>query len=293
MVIEGPFQPTPFYYSMRIWVGKHLWRPLDTPWSTDGCAGWSGLCLGEIPTSQPEPESFPLPHLFETGCNSAKLNSLTNFCLLVPLQLLPTKGQKSCFGFVSSRFLAASVPLQGVGPEWHRLWHQHGAGGCAARYLWEMCVLTQPAKPGAKALLASACNAHITFPGPLSVQVWPLLCWWMSPPVMDSMQHFSLSWSILSLAHRDISQWVSSGTPLTLLTDEEVHAAPSDLLTSLSLVLLRSLPCPEPHGGRSRHQAGPRWQHWKWQFHKYLSNKWWEGDGGCICNLPFWGCSGW
>lgn len=49
---------------------------------------------------------------------------------------------------------------------------------------------------------------------------------------MDSMQHFSLSWSILSLAHRDISQWVSSGTPLTLLTDEGVHAASSDLLTS-------------------------------------------------------------
>lgn len=49
---------------------------------------------------------------------------------------------------------------------------------------------------------------------------------------MDSIQHSSLSWSILSLAHRDISQWVSSGTTLTLLTDEEVHAASSDLVTS-------------------------------------------------------------
>lgn len=54
----------------------------------------------------------------------------------------------------------------------------------------------------------------------------------MSPPAMGSTQHSSLSWSILSLAHQDISPWVSSSTPVTLLPDEEVRAASSDLLTS-------------------------------------------------------------
>lgn len=47
------------------------------------------------------------------------------------------------------------------------------------------------------------------------------------------MQHFSLFWSILSLAHLDISQWVSSGTPTALIAGEEVHTALSGLMNAL------------------------------------------------------------
>lgn len=52
---------------------------------------------------------------------------------LVSLQLLPTKDQKGCPAYVSCRLVAARIPLQGVDPERHRLWHQHGFGGSATR----------------------------------------------------------------------------------------------------------------------------------------------------------------
>jgi len=58
---------------------------------------------------------------------------LAKLYLLVSLQLFPTKNQKSFPAHVSCRLVAARIPLQGVDPERHRLWHQHGAGVSAAR----------------------------------------------------------------------------------------------------------------------------------------------------------------
>ena len=214
---------------MKISVRKDFWRPPGPLWGTVGRAGEQG-CI-RVRFWPLWAWTWILPSLFPLQRQAATQPSCTpaEHCPLVSLQLLPTTGQKNCPGFVSHCLMAASISLQGVDSERHRLWHQHGARGCPARYLRDTRALTQPAMPAAKGLLASACNALSPFPGSLSLQVSPSLCWWMSPLVTDSTQHFSLFWSILSLAHLDISQWVSSGTPPTLLAGEEVHAAPAGL----------------------------------------------------------------
>lgn len=76
----------------------------------------------------------------------------------------------------------------------------------------------------------------------------------MSLLVMGSTQHSSQSWSILSSAHPGTSQWVSSGT-LTALVAKELAGW---IFGSNACLVHRSLPCPEPDGGRSCRQAGPR-----------------------------------
>lgn len=284
-------QPKPFYDSMKTLVGRDLWRPPGPPWRLAGRVGWSALCLSEI-LNPGSLNLSPSPFIStpKTGCDPAELFTYRHLSSCVFTAALH-KGSK--------KLPSVCFPLpRGC---------QHTASGsgssvtlspASTRGLWLSCKVP----PWNACSGTTSCVRHNGTAG------FPI---WHTSPSLGLCLHRSCLcfagerppwlWTLCSIfpcpglfylwhIQTYLSGYVQAHQPPSSLVKKDMVALG---VSNKCLVVLRSLPCPEPDGGRSCCQAGPRWRCWKRHFHEYLSNRWRESDGGCICNLPFWGFPGW